>query len=127
MEFVNSVADFESAMNVERCVVFLDVDWSVSSVRSRQVVGEFVEKWESESPASQVRFFRIDATLQEGRLFEAVRGWCATARVQPHPSVTGGSGPVLWVTKGAIIDHANYPPEIGVAGLWQRTEAAFGD
>ena len=65
MPTIATPAEFHAAANEERCVLFVDADWSMTAAIGCRVVYDFARYWKANYRSADVAFFRFDATDQK--------------------------------------------------------------
>jgi hypothetical protein len=101
-------------------VLFLQYDWSFTSVRSRPVVARLIEQWDEHDEAPQVLFGRIDLTEPDRPMRNGLNAWLDLQNVRLH-----GDGTLLWVEHGVVRDFVESAASHNATGLVQRTQQAF--
>lgn len=126
MKNISTKSQLCNALAADHCVMFVDVEWSSKALESRAVIVSFIQEWHSRTNGPSVACYRIDATAQEGPMFDAVSKWLGS--VGPAaPSLVSGNGAVFWVRKGSVVAYAESALDIGVDGLMERTKEVFID
>jgi hypothetical protein len=125
--FVNVVTpdDFRRMTAADRAIVFIDVDWSPTSVMSRGTASEFARTMQSNGLGREVAFFRLDMTEQKDPITEMANDWIDT-QVESRGMVLGGKGELLWLKQGQIVGEARYEAQRYDVDLLNQTVIAFG-
>ena len=103
MQIIVTVDDLRNMLSAQQAVVFVDVDWSMTSVEARQHVRDFIEAWNHQNSGVAVTFYHLNLTEQEGPLWNATGDWLNTQSAPTH-IMSDGAGALIWVSKGKI-DH----------------------
>jgi hypothetical protein len=113
---VSGVTEFEAACCHSRAVMFVDVDWSVYSRLARRIFHNVVREWHAPAGEPAPYFFRVDATEQEGELFERL---CSGGLKR---EAYAGSGALVLMACGHIQDIILTPSQHTVDDVRQRIE-----
>jgi hypothetical protein len=73
MKTITTIEELSAATAADRAVLFLDVAWSGTAVRSRPVVSALEQEWCSDNARPAVSFYRVDVSDQEGPVWAEVR------------------------------------------------------
>lgn len=116
MPTITTVAQVKEAINHPRAVLFIDVDWSIQSRLARQLVYPPVRQRSALADPAALRFFRIDATEQEGEVFE----WLCSNGLKDV--AYWGAGSLVFVSSGKVVDRVVSPSQYTAESLWEHIE-----
>ena len=109
-----------------RAVIYFYVDWSVYAVRGREVMNA-VEKQIAEIADSPQLFWLADVSdidSPAGFIFEWLRKQ-ERDDLKMCNMIAGGSGCVVWIKKGNVIDFEMSAGGEGTSALVERTKTLF--
>lgn len=107
--------------------VLLWVDWSGPAHVSEKNAQELVDGWNGHSPNLSLELVRIDVSEQSSEFFDAVADWMASSRVCDAKSLlNSGTGPLLWVLHGQIVDCCLNPGKTTMSDLAAIMTKVFG-
>ena len=126
MSTLKTVAELEAFLALPRGLLFIDVVWSTPCAESRDAVVAFFQSWKEAEPDSGVTFARVDASDQEGEVFDRLKAWFNGAGFPGPELMKGGNGPVAWsrasVMAGVVLSAAR----AGTDELSAHTRSVFG-
>ena len=68
MKDIATVDDLRNMLLAQHAIVFVDVDWSSTSLLAHRLVRDFMEAWNRENSGLAVAFYRLNLTEQKGPL-----------------------------------------------------------
>lgn len=123
---ITNVEELSLALAADRAVLFIDVAWSGTSVRSRPVVAALEETWRSDTARPAVSFYRVDLSDQEGLVWVGVRQWLTAQPVPADPLTYNGNSALVWIRQSSAVDWVGHAAGEGVAALVERTRRIYG-
>jgi hypothetical protein len=124
MSTIATPEEFDAAANEERCVLFIDADWSIIAVLGRRVVYDFVREWKASHRSGNIGFFRFDATDQKHRTSAMNSTALSGNRASWWHS---GAGPVLFIRRGKVVDAIDWAAGETRASLIEKTRRVMED
>jgi hypothetical protein len=107
-----------------RTFVILVVNWSVFSLQSEACVSAIADAWQGAEPELAAPLVRIDLSEGEGVIWDAVLNWLQREG-QPCHLLMSGTGPLLWVSHGHVLEHVVNPLQASKQSLIERTRALW--
>jgi hypothetical protein len=123
---IATAEELSATTAADRAVLFIDVLWSGTAIRSRHVVSALEQEWRSDSSRPAVSFYRVDLSDQEGPIWDGVRQWLVAESVPADRLIDGGNGALVWIREGSAVDWVGYAAGEGVAALVERTQRIYG-
>jgi hypothetical protein len=123
---IRTVEELDAALTASRAVIHVDVDWAHQAIRSRPTVRKLAESAGRHEHLSDVPFYRLGVSEQEGPVWDAFTVWQGREHSDPTLGF-GGGGAVIWIENGRQKDAVLNAYAVGESGLLDRTLAAFGD
>jgi hypothetical protein len=124
---VESITEFEELLAADRALVFVDVEWSMTSVQSRTTVAELVEWMESDAELQTVSLYRLDLSEQTGAVYDAAGDWFSSQRANVSAGVLSGNGALVWARRGGIIASEPYAGGTVVDALLEVTSNSLAE
>lgn len=121
---IRTVAELERDARRRCLVLFIDVEWSVTAVRSREVITRLNSTINADNRLSHVELRRIDCTDQNSPFADAFDEWLARQNANPN-LISGGYGGVVWVRSGEVVDSVPSAVESGFDVILSRTVELF--
>lgn len=121
---IASPADLADAVRHDALILHFDVEWSIQAVESRRVIVKFKEAIDADARYRRVVLRRVDCTVQDGVLWEALYDWLR-AQDADTSLLFSGYGALAWVRLGKVVDAVHSADATGVDELVVRTGAAF--
>jgi hypothetical protein len=116
--------ELASALEKESVILHLDVEWSIQAIQSRPVIAKFKESLERDTRYSGIAFRRIDCSVQEGPVWDALAHWLRTQSADTSLMVTG-YGAIVWIRSGKVVDAVHYAALEGDETLAAKTHSAM--
>lgn len=126
MKTITVAEELSAATAADRAVLLIDVAWSGTAVRSRQVVAALEQEWCSDNARPAVGFYRVDLTDGQGPVWAGVRQWLTAQSVPADPLTNDGNGALVWIRQGSVADWVGHAAGEGVAALVERTGRIYG-
>ena len=115
MKSINTQAEFQSAINAEKAIIFIAYEWSGQAIISEQVVNKWISEWHLWHKDLYVPIFKI-----EPEEYPFILEW-----VRESVNERNGNGSLVWIKNGAIVDYEVYVAKAGIEDVARRTETIF--
>lgn len=116
MKGLHTDSQFESTLNSDRAIIFIECERPDQSRRSASVIRE----WERTSGRWGLNFQVLRAKADRPRSFN---DWLKVHGQQLKSE--GGHGSLIWLRAGEIVDFEPQVADVGPPDLSRRTRAAF--
>lgn len=117
--------DFKSMISQEHSVIYFHVDWSTYSVQGRVMLEELESSWSSHE--SKPVFWLADVSeLESPAAF--LSEWLKRHErkdLKMFNVVAAGSGSMVWLSQGTVVDFVQSATHYDLAALRLRTEDVF--
>jgi hypothetical protein len=117
---ITTSAMLAEALASRKAVIHVDVDWSITSVQSRQVIEEFRTLALSDRTLDAVTYYRIDCTEPVGEMASIHRDW-----ILQRDQIKHGNGALVWVRDGVEVDQIGHAAQLSADELLERTRSAL--
>ncbi len=117
--------DFKSVISQEHSVIYFHVDWSTYSVQGRVMLEDLESSWSSDE--SKPIFWLADVSELESPaafLGEWLKRQDRTD-LNMFKLVAAGSGSVIWLSQGGVVDFVQSATHYDLDALRIRTENVF--
>jgi hypothetical protein len=103
MVIIDDALDLDEAKSQRRAIVFLWVDFAIEARRSEVAVKHFLFRWALKRPDIPIADYRVDLSSQSGEPWRSVRAWLDEQNQQTDSLTYSGTGVLLWVKSGQIV------------------------
>ena len=104
--YIATRADWDAAIEHNRCVVFVDGDWNGDMVLFRRPYTKFAE-WSQDQPDIVALAMKIDPNNETNDAWKICDELWTTNRISRGGLKNyHGAGRVIWIDHGKVVDHA---------------------